>query len=157
MAALLSIWPDFLDRIFCGYKTAEVRKGTLRLLPGEKVWLYCTRPRARLEGFAIVEEVVSSTSVEIWSSLRERLGLSKHEYERYVEGRPQITVILFAEVVQFGRALKLEEIRESDPAFHPPQFYQRLAFDSAANSLFLAHAASNKTLKRTRVNAGRVA
>ena len=147
MAALLSVWPDFLDRIFRGHKTAEVRKGNLRFFPGEKVWLYCTRPRARLEGFAIVEDVVSSTSVEIWSSLKERLGLSKHEYERYVDGRQKITVILFAEVVQFEQALKLQQIRESDPAFHPPQVYQRLALDSAANSLFLAHAEFNKKLK----------
>lgn len=142
MPALISIRPAFLDLIFSGEKTAELRKNRVHLEPGELVWLYCTMPRSGLEGFAILKSIESSNKSHIWESYGKRLGITYDEFVLYVGNHSIVSAMTFIETVRFPRALKLQQIREYVPSFHPPQRHHRLQPSSDLQKLFHSHAES---------------
>lgn len=54
-AILLSIRPEWIDKILSGEKTIEVRKSRPRLDTPFKCYIYCTKPKFEHEDFFVIE------------------------------------------------------------------------------------------------------
>lgn len=55
-AVLISIKPDWIQKIFDGEKTVEIRKTAPKLEPPFICYIYCTKPRYEYDDFFIIEE-----------------------------------------------------------------------------------------------------
>jgi predicted transcriptional regulator len=121
-AALISLHRRFSDAIFEGRKTIELRTRRANLAPGSLLLIYVTAPEARLEGWAVVDFVVTADPEDIWRRFGPRTALSKHEFDVYASERETMSAIGIANVGKFERKRSLEALRRRPDGFHPPQF-----------------------------------
>jgi len=147
MHVLFSIHPKYLDLIFGQKKTVELRNRPVRLTPNSRVWLYATRPRKRLEGWAVAVKVVNDTPANVWRQFKGRLGITKAEFSIYVGSKCMVSAIQLERVERFAIPLRLKSIREQFASFQPPQFYVHLSAKHRLYGLLLSHAASNRVAK----------
>lgn len=124
---LVSIHPRFVAGILEGTKQVEIRKRRLRVGSGARLWIYCTRPVARVVALAIVESSSEGEPEEVWQEIEHHSGMSQCEYRSYVNGSRRITAIRLRNPRQLRTALDLETIRSAVGSFQPPQFAKRLA------------------------------
>ena len=64
--AIISLKPRHAKLVLSGDKTVELRNRIVRLAPGTLIWIYATRPMARIVGVAEIESVVHAGPSEIW-------------------------------------------------------------------------------------------
>lgn len=128
--ALISIKPVFVRRIMAGSKIVEIRRRTLRMVPGTRLWIYATRPEACLRAVARVHRVTIGSPAELWPQLQEISGISAERFFLYCKGQSTITAIFLQDVERLERALSLSALRAVLPDFHPPQFFSWLPANS---------------------------
>ena len=98
----------------------------MRLLsPGDRVWIYATAPASMLAGYATVREVQQSSKTAAWRHHRQDLGMSKTEFDTYLNGADQACLVVWEQTFQLASPIGLDELRQLDAEFHPPQFYTR--------------------------------
>ena len=84
--ALLSIYPEFAEKIFNGSKTIELRRISL---PDdlEHVIVYSTSPVMKIVGYFDVAEIVRDTPSKIWKQYGSVAGIDKKRFFSYYESR----------------------------------------------------------------------
>ena len=120
--ALISIKPIYVEKLLSGEKEVEIRNRTVNLLPGSRLWIYSTLPKACVQAVAIVSNVEIGAPASIWRQHGESLGISETEYHRYVNGSGQVSAIVMKPIWQLPCNLSLHCLRGKVPGFHPPQF-----------------------------------
>jgi predicted transcriptional regulator len=123
---LISLHPRHSDNVLQGKKTVEIRRRPIRILPGTRVWIYTTRPRARVEAVATVETVWEGSSDELWTRFGNKVAISRIELESYLEGVSQACALVFKKVQPLETSMTINEIRDHVSEFHPPQFFKKL-------------------------------
>src|SRR5437764_960418 len=83
---LLSVLPRFADAMLAGSKTVEVRRRRVRIVEGSLCLLYASSPVRALVGAARVELTEIGTADTLWSRWGEACGLSRLEYDLYLNG-----------------------------------------------------------------------
>lgn len=124
--ALISIRPEYVDRILSGAKSIEIRSRTVGLLPGTRLWIYSTLPRGRIEAVVRVNLIEVGPPTSIWDRYRNEIGVSRSTFRSYVNGSTRISAILLAQPQRLEPSLSLQSIRSQLPSFRPPQFLKRL-------------------------------
>jgi predicted transcriptional regulator len=104
-----------------GTKTVELRRRRVHLLSGCILWVYSTRPNAKIVAAAVVGKVYHGTPGMIWIRFRDRAGLSESEYNSYTKNAPLVTAIDIARIFPLVRPVPLSEMRSHNSSFHPPQ------------------------------------
>ncbi len=97
---LISIRPQFVEKILSGQKVFEFRKS----LPAEKVRhlvIYSTSPVQRIVAVAEVAESRSGSPSAIWNQCSKAAGISRANYRQYFTGRST------AHAFHLGRVFKL--------------------------------------------------
>lgn len=123
---LISLHPRHCDNLVNGRKTVELRRRKMAVQPGTRVWIYSTRPRARVEAFAIVEGVFSGSHDELWKAFGDKVAVSRCEFDHYFAKTVDAHAIVLREVAPLKRYIKLKELRRKLDGFHPPQFFKKL-------------------------------
>ena len=124
---LISLHPRHCDNLVSGRKTVELRRRKMAVRPGTRVWIYSTRPRACVEAYAIVQDVVSGSHDELWNAYSDKVAVSRCEFDHYFAGTADAHAIVLREVATLKPSIKLKELRRRLAGFHPPQFFKRLA------------------------------
>lgn len=132
---IISIKPNFVEKILCGEKTVELRTRRANLKPGTKMWIYSTLPRGEICAYASVDCVHTDTPKAIWRQYSDEIGITKDEFWDYVGERDAVSVIKMSKVDSVGSAITLKKIKEKLGAFNPPQFFMRLERNSPIQSL----------------------
>jgi predicted transcriptional regulator len=119
---LMSIRPEFAERIFDGEKRVELRRQRPRLEPGDVVLVYTTSPHQAVRGAFEVQRVVSKSVPSMWRTFGPQLGVSRGDYDRYFEGCE------FAHGIEIGavrtwRPFSISTLRKLFNDFRPPQSY----------------------------------
>ncbi|MCK4328459.1 ASCH domain-containing protein [candidate division WOR-3 bacterium] len=122
MKILLSIKPEFTERIFSGQKKYEFRKQRPKL-PVEKVLIYECRPSKNIVGWFSIKRILSGTPKEIWEKCRGLSGIDKKEYFAYCNCRKLIYAFEIDRIFQFDIPINPFEVR---PDFKPPQSFSYL-------------------------------
>lgn len=126
-AALISIHPNYVEKILSGEKRLEFRRGWANIPVGLLV-IYATFPVQRIVAIAQLGQVVRGTKSKLWKLARDHGGgISRRKLFAYMEGK------------KYGVALellrKLKIVEGIDPRklfgeeFRPPQSFRYLSQD----------------------------
>jgi predicted transcriptional regulator len=124
-ALLLSVRPRYADAILNGTKTTEIRRQHPVVHPGTLVVIYSTKPVGALVGTARIAEVACGSRAEMWEQHHSRTGITRAEYDAYLDGTFTAHLLLLHRMQRFEPLLTLEQMRATT-AFQPPQSYRYL-------------------------------
>ena len=107
-AILLSINPQYVERIMCGEKKYEFRKNVCKRNV-DKTVIYSTSPVMKVVGEAEVEEVLVDEPKKIWNVTEEYSGVEREFFDEYYEGREQAVAYKLKSVVEYDKPKMLNE------------------------------------------------
>ena len=90
---LISIHPEFVEKIISGQKVFEFRKTLPSQLPTHLV-IYATTPVQRVVAVAEVNEVLTGSPSEIWERSKKGAGISRAYFRQYFSGRKSASIYL---------------------------------------------------------------
>lgn len=122
-ALLLSVRPHFAESILAGFKTAEIRRQRPDVRPGTLVIIYATKPLGAIVGTARIADVSEGVPHELWAQHHDRVGISREEFDGYLENAVMGYILLLERVQRLVPLLTLEEMRAAT-SFKPPQSYR---------------------------------
>ena len=137
--AMISVKPEYAQKIISGQKTIELRRRRMKLPVGGCLWFYSTLPKAGVELVAIIEEIVEASPHSIWRKFGPCTGITYGEFKRYFRQARLGIAIKLCKVEPLRTAVELEKLRTLDRNFCPPQFMKRLASDHPFIKFFRIH------------------
>ncbi len=137
--ALMSIKPRFVEMIFSGEKTVELRRVRPKLGIGDRVLVYASAPTCALVGEFIVAGIVEGSPNSIWRRVRGKAGVTKTDYRFYFSGAPRAVAIQISSQRIYDKEPTLDELRSRFSRFHPPQSYRYLESPLLDDILNLVH------------------
>jgi predicted transcriptional regulator len=99
MKILLSIKPEFAEKILSGAKRFEFRKVLFKNPDVKTVVIYATMPVGKVVGEFDIDEVLSARPKMLWSLTEEFAGIPHGYFNEYFEGR------------DIGHAIKVNKVR----------------------------------------------
>lgn len=135
MDSIISIRPEFVERIVDGRKSIEIRTRRPRFCKGDRLWVYEKLPVGHISVRVTVVDVLTLSPVAAWRKHRVAMGVSSCEFWNYVGGRLEIALIRLGDVKVMKSPVSLADIRRSTAAFHPPQFFSRIECGRLARRL----------------------
>lgn len=123
MKVLLSIKPEFAERIFDGRKRYEFRKAVYTNRAVQTVVVYVTQPVGRIVGEFDVDGIVEAAPACVWAETHMHAGISRDFFDAYFEGRERAFAIRVGEVRRYDKPLVPGDVIEN---FTAPQSYMYL-------------------------------
>lgn len=123
MNVLLSIKPEFAEKIFSGEKKFEFRKNIFKRTDIEKVIVYATMPVGKVIGEFSVQGVIEGRPDAVWSQTRNHAGISKKFFSAYFDGREKAFAIKVGSFNKYDEPYPLSSLGEGVTA---PQSYRYL-------------------------------
>lgn len=126
MKVVLSIKPEFANKIFDGTKKFEFRKAIFKNTQIKTVIVYASSPVQRVIGEFEIEGILEHDLATLWERTHAFSGISKEFFDQY-----------FAEK-QFGFAIQIKKVikykkpkcLKTDFQLHPPQSFAYYLTDS---------------------------
>lgn len=75
---------------------------------------------------AKLRHVAVETTTAIWQNYSGCMGISKAEFDAYVSDIETAAVLSFDAISPVSHPADLQELRELEPGFQPPQFFRRI-------------------------------
>lgn len=116
--ALLSIKPEFVNRILDGSKRFEFRR-TIFKAPVRSVVVYSTMPVGKVVAEFDVKEIHAMSPSDLWDATKDYAGISHDRFMEYFLGRDIGYAIEIGTVNQFDKHLSLA----NDFGVTPPQSF----------------------------------
>lgn len=124
---LLSIKPEYVEKILGGSKRYEFRRSVARRAV-DKILIYSSSPEQKVVGEVKVDEVLFDTPDKLWQVTRASAGISRRKYDEYFDGKDGAYAYKLGEVSVYESPKVLADF---DVKF-PPQSFMYL------NSLFVS-------------------
>jgi predicted transcriptional regulator len=102
MKVILSIKPQFAEKIFEGTKKFEFRRSIFKNQDVKKVVVYASAPISKIIGEFDIEDILHDDLGTLWEETMEFSGISEEYYFSYFEGK------------NLGFALKIKSIKKYD-------------------------------------------
>jgi len=123
--AVMSIFPEFAEKILNGTKQIEFRKR--KLAPDvDFVLLYATCPVARLVGYFTITGYDVDHPEALWQRHQAHAGIDYQRYSNYYAGVSQAVGIRFANPTKLEQEFTLDQI---SPYSKPPQSFMYIEAD----------------------------
>ena len=119
MKVLMSIKPKFVEKIFAGSKTFELRKKLFKRTV-DTIVIYSSSPKKKVVGEIIIDKIISSTPRLLWKSYKNNLGISEKEYFKYYKNSKVAYAIKIKKVIKYKKELELKDFGMEKA----PQSYQ---------------------------------
>ena len=124
---LLSIQPQYAEKIFKGEKSVELRRTRPRhLRSGDLILVYIPSPERLLFGVVEVDKVVEDAPRKLWSIVKNKAGISYRDFKDYYKGTSTGFAIFISQPISFDSPIGLEKLRQKWVGFRPPQCYRYL-------------------------------
>lgn len=101
MKVLLSIKPEFVEKIFSGTKRFEYRKSLFKKKSIKTVVVYASAPMKRVVGEFEIDDIWSDDVRIIWERTKNYSGISKEFYQSYFKQRKIANAIKIGSVKKF--------------------------------------------------------
>lgn len=124
---LISLASRHAENIFAGRKQVELRRRTMRVVPGTTVWIYVKLPIGSIIGRVKIGAVHASSPAALWRRFGSISCLSRSEFFDYFNGAVQGVALVLEDAERLHHSLSLEVLREITVGFQPPQFFARLS------------------------------
>lgn len=109
MDVLLSIKPEFANKIFDGTKKFEFRKAIFKRTDIRRVIVYASSPVQKVIGEFQIESILNDSVENLWKRTSEFSGITKDFYQQYFAGREQAYAIQVGNVKRFKKAKTLQD------------------------------------------------
>ena len=119
MRVLLSIKPEFAERIFNGSKKYEFRKAIFKNPDVKTIIVYASSPVQRVIGEFDIETILMDTPKALWKTTQDSSGISKDLFFEYFSNRDVGFAIKVKETRRYQKPQSLRD--EYDVA--PPQSF----------------------------------
>jgi len=106
---LLSIKPEYVQRILAGEKKYEFRK-RLANRPVDTIVIYATSPVMKIVGEVKVKGVLEKAPSTLWEQTKKKAGITRKKYREYFAGSKKAFAYELEEVVRYAKESNLEEI-----------------------------------------------
>lgn len=123
-ALFISVKPEFVEKIFNGSKTIELRKSAPNIDKDDLLIIYCTSPVMSVIGTCRVKEIISSKPSKLWNNYSTKMGIDKKRYFEYFENKDVAVGIVLKDVKKNKKEVSLAKLRSKFRNFHPPQTYR---------------------------------
>lgn len=123
MKILLSIKPEFADKIFEGTKQFEFRKSIFKDRRVRKVVVYASSPIQKVVGEFEIEYILNTNPSTLWEETKEFAGISKEFFDAYFNNRKMAFAFKIKCVKPYKRPLCLKRDFKINT---PPQSFMYL-------------------------------
>lgn len=107
---LLSIKPEYVEKIFEGTKRFEFRKVRFKRNDVTKIIIYSTSPVMKVVGEAEIIEIIENTPSLLWEQTKEYAGVDKKFFDKYYEGRKRAVAYKLGKVKKYSKPFQLEDL-----------------------------------------------
>lgn len=122
MHILLSIKPEFVEKIFNGEKRFEFRK-QIPKQNIDKVFVYASAPTQNIVGWFIVDRIISGHPVDVWKRCKQDSGIDEKRFYLYCGDKNMVHAFQIREIHKYEKPVDPFEEAEN---FVPPQNYMYL-------------------------------
>lgn len=109
MKVILSIKPQFAEKIFNGTKKFEFRRTLFKNTAVRKVIVYASAPISRIIGEFEIEEIIHNDLEYLWSDTEQYAGISKEYYFAYFDGKVSGYAIKIKATKKYDSSYSIEE------------------------------------------------
>ncbi|MBQ3609127.1 MAG: ASCH domain-containing protein [Bacteroidaceae bacterium] len=109
MKVLLSIKPEFVEKIFAGTKKYEFRKALFKRDDVTKVVIYASSPIKRVVGEFTIESILSDDVNTIWEQTKKDSGITKDFYNSYFDKKQRANAIKIGHLTKYEKARFLSD------------------------------------------------
>lgn len=113
-AILLSINPQYVDRIMNGEKQYEFRKNLCKR-EVDKIIIYSTSPIMKVVGEAEVEDIIVDKPRRVWGKTKKYSGIERQFFEEYYKGRSQAVAYKLTHIIQYEEPKELIDYGIKNP------------------------------------------
>jgi predicted transcriptional regulator len=123
MRVLLSIKPEFAEKIFSGEKQYEFRRVVFKNKDVTKIVVYASAPVSMVIGEFEIEHVISAEPNKLWDQTKAFAGITKEYFLEYFRGLDNGYAIKIKNFIRYSEAFDLE----SNFGVKPPQSFVYLS------------------------------
>jgi predicted transcriptional regulator len=120
---LLSIKPEFAEKIFAGLKLYEFRRVIFKSKSVSKVVVYASHPVQRVIGEFEVDGILALSRKKLWAKTKKHSGIAKSYFDEYFEDKETAYAIKIKKVLRYKRPMAIEYVSSS---IRPPQSFMYL-------------------------------
>lgn len=124
---LISIHPEYAEKILTGEKTYELRR-RLPLEKPDRMVIYATAPVSAVVGAAEVEDMIDLPLTELWKRVRKSAFVTLDEFHEYFRPQDRGKAFVLRNPVRFPSPVPVAEYGIK----RPPQSWQYLSEESNA-------------------------
>ncbi|ADD03327.1 protein of unknown function DUF437 [Thermoanaerobacter italicus Ab9] len=121
---LLSIKPEYVDRIFEGTKRFEFRKVRYKRNDVDKIIIYSTSPIMKIVGEAEIVEIIEDTPSAVWEQTKEYAGIDKEFVDEYYKNKEKAVAYKLGKIKKYLKPLQLKDLGINAP----PQSFRYVEF-----------------------------
>lgn len=110
MKVLLSIKPEFVEKIFSGEKRFEYRKSIFKQPDIDTVVIYSTMPVGMIVGEFKFKSIHKNSPEIIWNETKNRSGVTKDFFDDYFKNKDTAYAIEIEEVYKYKKPLNPHHI-----------------------------------------------
>ena len=119
MKVLLSIKPEFAEKIFSGEKKFEFRRAIFKKQDVMKVVVYASAPVSMVIGEFDIEDILSDDIINLWDQTKEFAGITQKYFLSYFSGRDNGYAIKVRKATRYSQPFCIE----SRFGVKPPQSF----------------------------------
>ena len=111
---LLSIKPEYVEKIFAGSKKYEFRKRLANKAVG-KILMYSTAPIMKVVGEVQIVETISTSPTALWECTKKFAGISRDKYREYYKDCKIAYAYRLGQVTRYEPPKELSEFNINMP------------------------------------------
>ena len=119
-SVLLSIKPEFAEKILSGLKKYEFRRVIFKSKSVSRIVIYASSPVQRVVGEFSVGGIIESGKRSLWEQTKSHAGINKPYFDSYFSGKKKAFAIKVHRPVRYRTPLPLASVC---PAVRPPQSF----------------------------------
>ncbi len=123
MRVLLSIKPEYAQRIMSGNKKYEFRKNRFKREGIHTIIIYATLPVGKIVGEFSVEGILEGTPKDLWELTQGVAGISENAFKTYFLNKPIGFAIKVGNVKVYQPPIDIDNLK---PGLRPPQSFAYL-------------------------------
>lgn len=109
MKILLSINPEYVEKIFSGIKKYEYRRSIFKRANIETVVIYSTSPVKKIVGEFKIEKVIEDFPKKLWDLAPKNTGIEKKKFENYFHGKDKGYAIKIGKIKKYKKSKELSD------------------------------------------------
>lgn len=109
MKVLLSINPEYVEKIFSGVKKYEYRRSIFKNKNVKTIVIYCTYPVKKIVGEFSIEKIVKDYPEKLWNLDPDNTGIEKSKFTKYFDKKDEGYAIKIGEVKKYSTPKELTE------------------------------------------------